>query len=873
MNQVRVRASSNTTALRLGALTCTVVCCAAIGIKAQTVRRPYPSIGYGGNYLHNYLIPPAPSGTPFAPAPSPIGKEVAFSLQGSLWIVPIGGGVAREIVDGPKYYSSPAWSPDGEWLVYTADDGGKTIELEAVSIKTGEQRRLTTDGAAYLEPVFSPDGTRIAYTAARPNGFLNVFVRAFRDGAWAGEPIAITEDGATGIGTERPYFTPQDMHTSPAWISNQELLLVSNRGVALGSGAVVRVPAEPLGIRHARVILDEQTLYHARPVISPDGARVAYVSSGGGTRPRHHLKVRLLDDAGTAREITSGPFDVFRPRWLADGRTLVALSNRGGLPELVAIEVESGTIRPIQISSLAWKSARAKLAVTVRESADGSPVPARVQILGADRKSSVPSGHYARVSWAGDRVFHATGAFEVDVPAGRTRVQVVRGFELKPVVVDVDVTAGQPRTVDVVMERIDDLSARGWHAGSTGAHVQAGGFEREGLESLVAQARAEGVTILSSPVPDRPHDLTERDFWTPKAPAHDVSSDGVQLVLGQEHRPPFFGHIMSFGAAGMLASLAPVTIGYEPPPGSSLGRTNTDVLRDMRARGGITSYVHAFSGEGDPMQAGLGIGKAFPVDAALGLVDTLEWAAASRGSFVPWYAALNNGLRVAAIGGEDSITNLHISRLVGCVRTYVYLGDKPLTPAAWWEAARAGRSFVTTGPLVELTVEGERPGGTVSLPANGRVDVSVRVRSITPLQRVQLVVNGESLQEIPLDLTRTKVDWSGSVSMPRSGWVHVRAEGLPAERAPLDAVYAQAFTNPVWIRVDEKPVRDAAAAKYFLQWIDRLQIMAEAWPGWTSAEERAHVFGQFDEARGVYKRFAEEAPASAPSLPVSGERR
>jgi TolB protein len=873
MNPSSVGAFMRGQALRLSALTSAVVCCAAIGIHAQTARRPYPAIRYGGNYLHNYLIPPAPSGTPFAPAPSPDGEQVAFSLHGSLWIVPIAGGVAREIVDGPKYYSSPAWSPDGEWLVYTADDGGKTIELEAVRVKTGERRPLTADSAAYLEPVFSPDGARIAYTAARPNGFLNVFVRAFRDGAWAGEPIAITEDSTTEGGTERPYFTTQDMHTAPAWISDRELALVSNRGIALGSGAVVRVPVEPLGIRRARVVLDEQTLYHARPVISPDGARLVFVSSNGGTRPHHHLKIRSLEDTSTTRDITSGAFDIFRPRWLADGRTLVALSNRSGLPELVAVGADSGAIRPIPMSSLAWKNARAKLTVTVRESAAGPAVPARVQILAADGKSYVPSGHYARVSWAGDRVFHTNGTFELDVPPGKTRVQVVRGVELKPSVVEVDLAAGQPRTVDVVMERIDDLTARGWHAGSTGAHVQAGGFERENLESLVSQAQAEGVRILSSPIADRPHNLTERDFWTQDARAHRASSSAAQLVLGQEHRPPFFGHIMSFGASGMLDSLAPVTIGYEPPPGSSLGRTNTDLLRDMRVRGGITSYVHAFSGEGDPMQAGLGIGKAFPVDAALGLVDTLEWAAASRGSFVPWYAVLNNGLRVAAIGGEDSITNLHISRLVGCVRTYVYLGDKPLTPASWWEAAKAGRSFVTTGPLVELTVGGERPGGTVSLSGAGRVEAVVRVRSITPLQRVQLVVNGESLQDLPLDPTRTKVDWSGSVSMPRSGWVHVRAEGLPAERAPLDAVYAQAFTNPVWIRVDEQPIRDAAAAKYFLQWIDRLQIMADAWPGWSSAQERAHVFGQFDEARAIYKRFAEEAPAPVRPLPVSGERR
>jgi len=87
----------------------------------------------------------------------------------------------------------------------------------------------------------------------------------------------------------------------------------------------------------------------------------------------------------------------------------------------------------------------------------------------------------------------------------------------------------------------------------------------------------------------------------------------------------------------------------------------------------------------------------------------------------------------------------------------------------------------------------------------------------------------------------------------------LRAEGAPADRFPLDALYAQAFTNPVWISIGGRPVRDASAAAYALKWIDTLQLMADAWPGWTSGDEKQRVFADFDAARAVYRRFQAEA--------------
>ena len=113
------------------------------------------------------------------------------------------------------------------------------------------------------------------------------------------------------------------------------------------------------------------------------------------------------------------------------------------------------------------------------------------------------------------------------------------------------------------------------------------------------------------------------------------------------------------------------------------------------------------------------------------------------------------------------------------------------------------------------------------------------------------------VEEIPLGADRKKVDFKKTLQVSRSGWYHLRAEGNPAERFPLDANFAQAFTNPVWVTVGNQPVRSRKAAEYCIQWIDKLQKMAEKWPGWRSQQEIEHVFAQFEEARTICRRFVQ----------------
>ena len=155
---------------------------------------------------------------------------------------------------------------------------------------------------------------------------------------------------------------------------------------------------------------------------------------------------------------------------------------------------------------------------------------------------------------------------------------------------------------------------------------------------------------------------------------------------------------------------------------------------------------------------------------------------------------------------------------------------------------------------------GSGVGETVALDAAARsVMVEASVRSISPLTRVWLVQDGVDVQEIPLSTDRRSATFQGELPVDKSGWIHLRAEGDPEERFPLDASYAQAFTNPVWITVGDRPVRDADAADYGLTWIDELQRQAKAWRGWRSDAEQDHVYAQFEAAREVYRTLKAKA--------------
>ncbi len=805
------------------------------GIASNLVaQRVYPSARHGGNYMHNYYFPPAPSSTPWAPAWSPDGSTITVAMAGSIWMVEPATGAAQEITYNDKYHSLPNWSPDGRWLVYTADDGGQTIQLEVLDVEAGVSHALTDDGFIYTDPVFSPDGTRLAYVSTRPNGYFNVYIRPIVNGQWAGPETAVTSDN--DFGRDRLYFGRWDMHITPAWMpSGEELLLVSNRDQPLGSGDVLRVPARENGIATARSALHEQTLYRTRPDVSIDGKRFIY-SSTTGTADQYNNLYLHPPDGGAPYKLTFFEHDAFHPRWSPDGRWIAYISNEGGLPQLALRTVDGET---------------------------GEPAAARIHLTAGDGKSYAPIDTYARVGWAGEHLFHTTGASEVTLPVGQVSVIAVKGFEFLPDTALFDIRPGSTTTATMRLHRMTDMGERGWFGGSTHVHMNYAGNLYNTLENMMMMSDAEDQDIVNEQIANKDNRVLDHQFFLPGGGPHPISQPDRLLVVGQEYRPPFYGHVFMLGLRNHLIS--PFVTGYEGTAIESLYPSNTDMLRKAKAQGATVGYVHPYGGDGDPLEGNLGGAKGFMVDAALGTTDALEWSTANRASFYPLYAAWNNGLRVTATGGEDSISDLQRSKLVGSIRTYVCTVDGGLTAEGWYAGLRAGRAFVSNGPLVELSVNGEIPGGDIQLAAPAAVEVNASIQSIVPLQRLLLMVNGEVVDELTPSGDRRQLVYRADVEVSRSAWLHLIVEGDPQERFPLDAGYAQAFTNPVWISVENQPVRNRSAAEYGIRWIDKLEALARAWPGWRSDAEMQHVFGQFEEARQVYRRLSEEAGADPDS--------
>jgi hypothetical protein len=150
------------------------------------------------------------------------------------------------------------------------------------------------------------------------------------------------------------------------------------------------------------------------------------------------------------------------------------------------------------------------------------------------------------------------------------------------------------------------------------------------------------------------------------------------------------------------------------------------------------------------------------------------------------------------------------------------------------------------------------PGEEIALATAGRLDVKADVHSIAPLERVELVRNGEVVHTATLAPDRRRAAIDVMVDAGASGWYSVRAIGA-ARTFPVENTRPQAVTNPVYVIVGGQPIRDRASAEYFVQWIDKLTQMAAVHPGWRSDREKAHVLGQFAEARAIYQKRAGEA--------------
>ena len=801
-------------------------------------------------YYREMYLPQATTG-PGSAAWSPDGAELVYSMQGSLWRQRPGTKEARQITAGPGYDYQPDWSPDGRFIAYASyrDDA---VEIRLLDARTGETRAITANGAVNVEPRFSPDGRRIAFVSTVFNRRFHVHVVSLDDRGAPGAVERLTEDHESGL--PRYYYHAFDHFISPSWSPDgKEIVLVSNRGHIWGTGGFFRMKAAPGSAM--REIRYEETTWKARPDWSPDGRRIVYSSYLGGQWNQLWL---MTDEGGDVLPLMYGDFDATSPRWSRDGRRIAFISNQDGNTSLWTIEIPGGRRARVEPRDRRYLGPVGRLKIAVLDAGTGRPVPARVSVTGPDGRAFAPDDAWRHADEAFDRslskyeysYFHTAGSSEVTVPAGPVTVEIIKGLERRPFVKEITVPAGGVVPVRATLQRIADMPARGYYSGDLHVHMNYGGAYRNTPARLAFQGRAEDLAVIENLVVNKEQRVPDVAYF-PAGPAPPWN-EGTLVVHGQEYHTSFWGHTAILGPREYF--LVPAYAAYVNTPAASPYPNNPAVFDLAHAQGAVTGYVHPFDVAPDPSKMEEPLTHDLPIAAALGKVDYFEVVGFSDhlATSGVWYRLLNCGLRLPAGAGTDAMANYASLRgPVGVDRVYVKTGLRP-DHASWLRGLKSGRTFATNGPLLEFSLDGKGPGDDLRLAAGPHtLQARVSLRSIVPIDRLEIIGNGRVVADLPLSGDRTTATVTQAVPVTASGWYVLRAYAAHPEHPVLD-IYPFGTTSPIYVTVGNGRVGSADDAAYFLAWIDRLEKAAREHRGWNTEAEKAAVLGDFNRARDFY---------------------
>lgn len=376
--------------------------------------------------------------------------------------------------------------------------------------------------------------------------------------------------------------------------------------------------------------------------------------------------------------------------------------------------------------------------------------------------------------------FFTPGRFALEVAPGRYRLRVTKGPEFTPVertiVID-DSAVSQT----VTLARWINMAAKGWISGDGHVHIQRDSPAAN--ETALAWARAEDLRIC--------HVLLmgdAKDTYYPQYGYGDVgraTSEQTILLSGQEDpRTRHLGHTLHLNTAGMLRD-AGHYYNYAPVFARNRGT-------------GISGFAHV-----GRRRWSFQVERGLTLLAPTGMLDFAEIAQMGYVGVNLWHEFLNLGFRLTAMGGSD----VPWGGSIGSTRVYAHTGGE-IDSERWIAAVRAGRTFVTTGPMLECTVNGHLPGSVLSLRRGERVRVVARAQresSFSTPWRLKVVALGETIREVSgTGALTAEVDLPAAHSM----WVNVQCETNPEELMDGPGFFAGAVTTPVFIEVDGRPARD-----------------------------------------------------------------
>jgi len=383
-----------------------------------------------------------------------------------------------------------------------------------------------------------------------------------------------------------------------------------------------------------------------------------------------------------------------------------------------------------------------------------------------------------------------------EVPRTELRIEAIRGLQTELTIHKIDLTDQATATVKLTLREFYDAAGRGLVAGNTHLHLTKMTLDEADRYLRVVPAADDLKLVFLSVlrrIPDE-RDYISNLFVMNSFGGGDLqrlSQDGVLFANGEEHRHNFgrggegYGHVMLLDLQKLIR---PISIG----PGIMRAGTDGLTLRRgiLRARDDDATVIWCHN--------------------SFGLEDIPNWLAGlvhaqnifdggNRGGYeASYYRYLNIGLKVPFSSGTDWM-------VFDFSRVYVPV-DGELSTKKWLQELRAGRSYITNGPFLELETERGGLGDTLKLPAPNSVTVVGRGFGRRNFGALELVYNGKVVRRVTAQQEAGYyfAEMRHALEVRESGWFALR---IPSGvgKTELDGDLF-AHTSPIYVNVAGKSV-------------------------------------------------------------------
>jgi len=470
---------------------------------------------------------------------------------------------------------------------------------------------------------------------------------------------------------------------------------------------------------------------------------------------------------------------------------------------------------------------------TIIDATTNQKIDAKVHVLNSMGSFTHPAAALLKRG-PGTPFFFSDGEFEVNAPRGRTDILIERGTEYEPYRQVVELPEKGVVDVEIPIRRWHHPQESHWYPGNT--HIHYDEKETQPDQRLGIDCSVEGYNVTAVSVLDR-RQLPYASNKYPIGVMNEFTTAHHVLDIGEENRhygdnSPWgfgYGHVMFLNIRNLIQPVSrghTLTAQFDPdyPP-------LCFCCDEARDQGGLVIWCH----NGRGMEA--------PVAAALGKLDAFNlfdpfWM---DPEYDLWYKLLNCGLKLPASTGTDWFV---------CSNNRVYVNtQEDFSYANWIKGMKAGQTFITNGPALDMRLNDQPIGSTVVAQGGGELEIEVSFCSHYPIHRVELVLNGTVTQRMEIPEGQQQGQLRHRLKVDRDGWVAARLWGNSRDSFN-QSLYAH--TSPSFFRCGPTPAERPEAARYFLNAIDESLKWIDSYGRYNNDQQRQDVKELFRRGREVY---------------------